>query len=52
VGTAPTVETQPGTVGMPRTGAGADVIPGALLALALASVAGGAVLRRRAALRG
>jgi hypothetical protein len=52
VGTAPTVETQPGTVGMPRTGAGAGLIPGALLTIALASVAGGAALRRRAALRG
>ncbi len=53
VGTAPTIETQsPAPVGMPRTGTGGDLLPVALLAIALASVAGGAALRRRTAARG
>jgi hypothetical protein len=53
IGTAPTVETQPaGGVGMPRTGGSGEMLPVALLAVALASVASGAVLRRNAALRG
>jgi hypothetical protein len=49
VGMPPTVEEVPAPVGMPRTGSGGDVLPLALLALA--SVAGGALLRRRAAVR-
>lgn len=52
-GTAPTVGTEPaGGVGMPRTGGGGEMLPVALLAVALASVAGGAALRRRASVRG
>jgi hypothetical protein len=53
MGTAPTVETVPASpVGMPRTGAGSDLLPVALLAVALASLLGGAALRRKAAVRG
>jgi hypothetical protein len=53
VGTAPTTETQsPAPVGMPRTGSGGgDPVPAALLAIALACVAGGTVMRRRTTAR-
>jgi hypothetical protein len=52
VGVPPTTVVEPAaSVGMPRTGGGGDIVPVALLAVALASVAGGAVIRRRASVR-